>query len=421
MLTTISLGQGITLRCIRQSRFKQGCLSLQLLRPMTREEAALNALFPAVLLRGTEKSPDLRAITLRLDDLYGASVGAVVRRLGDYQTTGLICSFIEDAYALEGDRILAPMADFLRELLLEPVMEGQGFSRDFVEGEKTNLISAIDTIRNDKQLYASHQFARLMCREDSLGIPRLGERSDVEAITPEGLYAHYRKVLRECPMELFYVGSQAPETVAELLRPLICSLSRQVQPLPSQTPFHACEPQSQVEPMDVTQSRLCMGYTTPITFRDDRFAAMQLCSTILGGSMSNKLFTVIREQMSLCYDIGSSYNGGKGILSVKAGIDASREETVRREVERQIDACRRGDITEQELSAARQTLISQLRQVPDSPGSLENYYTSSLIGGLNMEPETYMEKLLAVTREDIARAAGTLQLHTVYFLKGEGQ
>jgi predicted Zn-dependent peptidase len=59
--------------------------------------------------------------------------------------------------------------------------------------------------------------------------------------------------------------------------------------------------------------------------------------------------------------------------------------------------------------------------VPDSPGSLENYYTSSLIGGLNMEPETYMEKLLAVTREDIARAAGTLQLHTVYFLKGEGQ
>ena len=118
MPETISLGQGITLRCIRQSRFKQGCLSLQLLRPMARKEAALNALLPAVLLRGTEKSPDLRAITLRLDDLYGASVGAVVRRLGDYQTTGLICSFIEDAYALEGDRILAPMAEFLRELLI---------------------------------------------------------------------------------------------------------------------------------------------------------------------------------------------------------------------------------------------------------------------------------------------------------------
>ena len=227
MLTTISLGQGITLRCIRQSRFKQGCLSLQLLRPMAREEAALNALLPAVLLRGTEKSPDLRAITLRLDDLYGASVGAVARRLGDYQTTGLICSFIEDAYALEGDRILAPMADFLRELLLEPVVEGEGFSRDFVEGEKINLISAIDTVRNDKQLYASVQFARLMCREDSLGISRLGERADVEAITPESLYAHYQKILRESPMELFYVGSQTPETVAELLRPLICSLSRQ--------------------------------------------------------------------------------------------------------------------------------------------------------------------------------------------------
>lgn len=421
MPETISLGRGITLRCIRQSRFKQGCLSLQLLRPMAREEAAFNALLPAVLLRGTEKSPDLRAITLRLDDLYGASVGAIVRRLGDYQTTGLYCGFIEDAYALEGDRILAPMADFLRELLLEPVMEGAGFSRDFVEGEKANLISAIDTVRNDKQLYASHQFARLMCREDSLGIPRLGEREDVKRITPEGLYAHYRKILRESPMEIFYVGSREPEAVAELLRPFAGSLSRQVLPLPPQTPFHACEPQNQVEALDVAQSRLCVGYTTPITFGDARFAAMQLCNAILGGSMSNKLFTVIRERMSLCYDIGASYNGGKGILSVKAGIDASQEQTVRREVERQIDACRRGDFTEQELSAARQTLISQLQQVPDSPGSLESYYASSLIGGLNLEPEDYIGKLTAASREEIARAAQTLQLHTVYFLKGEGQ
>lgn len=117
MLKTIILLPGVTLRCFADNRFKQGCLSVQLVRPMCREEAALNALLPAVLLRGTVSAPDLRDITLRLDDLYGASVGASVRRVGDHQTTGLYCGFIDDRFALEGDRVLEPMIRFLGQLL----------------------------------------------------------------------------------------------------------------------------------------------------------------------------------------------------------------------------------------------------------------------------------------------------------------
>jgi len=109
MLKTVTLLPGITLRCFQDTRFKQGCMSIQFVRQMCREEAALNALLPAVLLRGTASTPDLRDITLRLDDLYGASVGALVRRIGDFQTTGLSCGFIDDRFALEGDQILEPM------------------------------------------------------------------------------------------------------------------------------------------------------------------------------------------------------------------------------------------------------------------------------------------------------------------------
>ena len=94
MLKTIPLLPGVTLRCFTDNRFKHGCLSVQLVRQMCQEEAALNALLPAVLLRGTVNAPDLRDITLRLDDLYGASVGALVRRAGDYQMTGLSCGFM---------------------------------------------------------------------------------------------------------------------------------------------------------------------------------------------------------------------------------------------------------------------------------------------------------------------------------------
>ena len=83
MIQIFSLAPGITLRCFRDTRFKQGCLSFQIIRPMAASENAMNALLPSVLLRGTKKHVDLRAITHRLDELYGASVSAVVRRVGD--------------------------------------------------------------------------------------------------------------------------------------------------------------------------------------------------------------------------------------------------------------------------------------------------------------------------------------------------
>ena len=205
MIETFELFPGITLRCFPDTRFKQGCISVQFVRPMKREEAAVNALIPVVLLRGCEGCEDLRAITARLDDLYGAAVGALVRRVGDYQTTGLCCNFIQEAYALEGDEILAPMMDFLGQLLFHPVLEEGAFCGRFVESEKKNLIAAIEAQRNDKRAYASAQMLKKMCSADSYGIPRLGEKEQVETITPQSLYDHYRKVLKESLVEIFYV------------------------------------------------------------------------------------------------------------------------------------------------------------------------------------------------------------------------
>ena len=63
MIHTIDLFPGVTLRCFRDKRFKQGCLSLQMIRPMAAGENAMNALIPSVLLRGTNRHGSLRAIT----------------------------------------------------------------------------------------------------------------------------------------------------------------------------------------------------------------------------------------------------------------------------------------------------------------------------------------------------------------------
>ena len=416
MIKTLTLHPGVTLRCLRDDRFKQSCLSLQLVRPMCREEAAMNALLPAVLLRGCRQHPDLRSITLRLDDLYGASVSALVRRIGDYQTTGLFCAFMEDRFALEGDRILAPMMELLGQLLLDPVTENGVFSEDFIRSEKKNLISTIESERNDKRAYAAGQLMRTMCRNDSFGVPRLGDKEGVEAIQADILFEHYRKILRESPVELFYVGSAAAETVAELLRPLFAGGQREA--LPAQTPFHTCEGIHSSEEMDVTQAKLCMGFITPITNKSPEFAAMQVFNVLYGAGMTSKLFMNVRERLSLCYAIGSGYHGSKGILTVSAGIDTDKEELTRQEILTQLQSCRSGDFTVQELEASKEAILSSIRSVHDSPGAIESYYSTSALSGARLTLQEYRAAVEATTAEEVAEAARSVSLHSSFILKG---
>ena len=418
MIQTIPLLPGITLQYFPDQRFKQGTLSLQLVRPMDQEENALNALLPAVLLRGCTQYPDLRSITLHLDDLYGAAIGAIVRRIGDYQTTGLSCGFMEEKYAFSGDQVLAPMFSFLGQLLLEPALERGVFRSDYVESEKRNLIFTIESQRNDKRIYASAQLNAHMCKADSFGIPRLGTVEQVAAITPAQLYDHYQKILRESPIEIFYVGAAEPETVAGILKSILSPLSRHPMTLPAQTSFCDGGSGEYTETMEIAQGKLCVGFTTPITLRSEDFPVMQVFNTIFGAGMTCKLFMQIREKMSLCYDIGSSYHGSKGILTVSAGIDCKDKDKVQAEILHQLQDCQQGNITDAELSAAKQSLICQLQATHDSPGAIEGYYATAALSGLRLTPERYIAALEQVTKDHVIAAANSLSMHTVYFLKG---
>ena len=419
MIETLEMMPGVTLRCCPDHRFKQGCLSIQFVRPMCREEAALNAIIPAVLLRGTEKHPDLRSIIQELDALYGASVSTMVRRVGDYQTTGFYCGFMDDRFALPGDRVMEPMMEFLGELLLQPLTTQDGFMPEIMDSEKKNLIATIESERNDKRRYAMGQLLRSMCKGDSFSVPRLGEKEQVAAITPVSAYNHYRRILRESRVELFYVGSAPADQVARLLMPILEQIDRNYVNLPEQKPF--CGPaqgENLTEQMEVTQAKLCMGFTTPLTNRSEDFAAMQVFNTLFGAGMTSKLFMNVREKLSLCYSIGSSYYGSKGLVTVAAGIDAAQKELASVEILRQLDACRNGDITPEELAAAKEAILSALRATHDSPGAIEGFYATAALSGMAMTHPQYVQAVSRVELEQVAAAARSVTLHTTYFLKG---
>ena len=72
----------------------------------------------------------------------------------------------------------------------------------------------------------------------------------------------------------------------------------------------------------------------------------------------------------------------------------------------------------EELRSAKEAILSGLRSVHDSPGSIEGYETTAAISGLSLTVDGYRQAVEAVTTEQVAEAARTVQLHTTYFLKG---
>ena len=97
------------------------------------------------------------------------------------------------------------------------------------------------------------------------------------------------------------------------------------------------------------------------------------------------------------------------------------EDRVQQEIKNQLQAIRDGNISSEELNAAKEALLSNLRATHDSPGAIEGFYATAALSGLAFGHSDYMKAVEAVTVEEVAQCAKLLQLHTTYFLKGGSQ
>lgn len=410
---------GVYLTCVRSEKFKTGCMSISLLRPLRREEASANALIPTVLLRGCESCPDISSISAFLDSHYGASVGTLVRKKGEVQAVGFFADFLEDAMTLDHEPVLEPMLSFVGDLLLRPVLENGAFVESYVEGEKQNLINAIESRINDKKSYAVSQLLKVMCKNEAYGVARLGEKEDVQALDAKSLYAIYRALLTHSQIEIFYLGRREEAQVRALMVQMLRGLPRgELTAVGTDVVPRAKELKSCREAMDITQGKLSLGLRTGCTALDPAYPAMLLMNAVFGSGVTSKLFLNVREKLSLCYYASSSLEKFKGVMVISSGIEFDKYETARDEILRQLDACRDGQISEDELESARRAILSSLKTGMDSPGRLDDYALGQAILGVEGTMADLAELVKAVTLEQVVQAAQRVTLDTEFFLEG---
>ncbi len=416
-MTRQKIMDNVYLTYIPSEKFKTSLLSAQLVVPLARETAGLNALLVNVLSRGTVSCPDLAALGRKLDMLYGARVESVVRKKGENQVFGFLASCVDDRYLPAGERLLEPLADLLGELFLSPATRNGRLRNDYLVGERDNLVDLIRSVINDKRAYAARRLMEEMCAGEPYGVDRLGDPREVEKISLQKLNTHYQTILPQARLELYYCGSAPEKRVVGTFTRAFAALPRQGELEPAPTLLCPAPEKVRVveEAMDVTQGKLCLGFRTDS--RDT--AATMLMNSMFGGSSNAKLFLNVREKLSLCYYASSTYHRKKGLITVSSGIDCANYQRALDEICAQLDALRRGEWEDWELQGARSGLMNALRSMEDSAGAMEDFTMGQMAAGSDETLPGLMDAISAVTPERIREAAEAVRPDTIYFLKGK--
>ncbi|MBR3753351.1 MAG: insulinase family protein [Ruminiclostridium sp.] len=418
-----TLAPGVVLRAVQTNKFKTSMLGLTFLEPLQEDTASLNALLPKVLRRGTRQHPDMESLSAALDNLYGGGIEPLIRKKGETQCIGFWGSFLDDAYVPGQSQILESAAALLGEVVLEPAGEGGAFLPDYVESEKANLVDKIRSEVNDKLQYSLSRLRSFMCEGEAYSIEKMGTEEQARAITVEALYRRYRDLLETAPVYLYYCGSAHPDRVEEAFRTAFAALPQgQRKPLP--VPVAVAQPKGEVrrfsDAMDVTQGKLTMGFRTGGGSTDiETVARFMLFNAIFGGSTNSKLFLNVREKLSLCYFASSSLALSKGVLLVYSGVEFAKFQMAEDEILAQLKACQTGDITPEELEAARRSVIGSLRSSLDAQGRLEEYWVNRFVTGTAYTPEELAEAVEKVTLEQVVEAACQVKLDSIYTLRGK--
>ncbi len=421
-LTRSEILPGVWLNHLRSEKFKTACLSLSLLTQLKRETAAMNALIPYVLRRGTARFPDMEALSARMEELYGTAVEPAVRKIGEIQCLGFYASIPEGEFLPGGQNVLHDAAELLGQLLLAPATRGGLLLPQYVDSEKEKLLDRIRSRVNYKSSYALSRCVEEMCCCEDFAVSRLGGEDECEAINYKKLTKQYHTLLQQSPVEIFYCGRAAEKELRAALRDALITLPRGEidYEIGTDLRMNALEdrPRFVEEELDVNQGNLVIGWRLGDCMEDPDQAAILVFNAVYGGGTSSKLFRNVRERLQLCYHAGSLADTHKGLLLVSSGIAFDKLEPARDEIFAQLEAMRRGEITEEELSAARAGVASDLRAMTDSQGELEGFLLAQTLDGLEYGPLELAALAEDVTKEDVVRIARSVDCDLIYFLKG---
>jgi predicted Zn-dependent peptidase len=357
----------------------------------SQEEAGISHFAEHLYFKGTQRRPTAREIS---QDIEG--VGGVINGGTDKETTIFWCKVASPHFSIA--------LDVLCDLLFN-----SRFDEGDIEQERQVIIGEINMNLDSPQRRVSMLIDELLWPEQPLGHEVLGSKETVASITRKQVLDYIaRRYLPNNTVVSIAGDIQREEVIAqiELLfnKWAAGELSNSYISNDKQTVARL-----RIEPRDSEQAHLCLAVHGFSHSHPQRFA-LDLLNAVLGGGMSSRLFTEIRERRGLAYDIHSytEYFFSSGSLSIYAGVDPGKLETAVTAILDELSKLRQG-ITQSELTRAKEMLKGRLQlRLEDSQNTALWLGSQEISRKHILTIDDVISIIDAITADDVKRVAEEL-------------
>lgn len=409
---------GININTVYDNKFKTNNISVSFVIPLNKDIAASASILPSLLTHSCKKYPDFSKLNQKLNNLYNVNLYSSCEKIGDNLLLSISTTSINNKYTFDKENVTAEVIDLIKEILLFPKTDENGFSKEEFEIEKSQLLDAIDSEYNDKRSYAISKAISNMFMDNVYSIKYYGSREQVENLTSIEVYNNWLKILQTAQIEIFAVGEIHIDDIRENFINIFKNIER--SPVKTLNTFKnkITDPITITEEAQLAQSKLVMCFNCNDFSNKLNPLIYKMLAVVLGGATTSKFFINIREKQSLCYYCQARFVPSKKFFVVDSGIETKNLKKTAMEILNEIRKLSEGDLTEDELNKCKLYITNIYKTINDIPSSIEDWYLSRIISGNVTSPEDDVKYIMNIKAQEIIDAAKTLILDTTFELKG---
>lgn len=372
----------------------------------------------SVLTHATKNYDTKEKLIKKCQDLYSLVPVAASFRNGNILTTKFSLSTINSSYITENNLIENIL--LLKEIVLNPLVSDNAFSKKYFDITKKELENETKTIEEEPRLYANIELLKLISQDEKI-ISGYSDLKTLKNMDPKKLYQSYLEMLRNSQIDIFVSGNiknvkevvkvikdnfHFKDNIHKLNNALIIHKDKSIKPIIKE------------EIKSYQQSKLSIGYKYyDLNEFENRYVSF-VFNNLLGGGANSLLMRYVREENSLCYYISSFSNRMDNILIINSGIDKENYESVLKMIQEVINNIILGKFTVKDINESKMELIYSLSTVYESNRSIIDYYYGRCVFNSD-DLDTKIKMIKKVSKDDIMNFAKKINLEGIFFLKGE--
>lgn len=355
----------------------------------TFEQNGISHFLEHLVFKGTARRPRPGMVAAELDAL-GAEYNAFTAQ----EYTGY--------WAKAQSHKLGEILDLVSDLYLHPI-----FNAAEIEKERGVIIEEINMYEDLPMRRVEQIFVSLLYGNQPAGWDIAGRKEIIRRLKREDILTYRRKHYLPQATTVVIAGKFSEKWAIKEVRRIFGTLARGKKAARFVTKEKQSRPQVMIKFKESDQSHIVLG-TRAWNIFDPRRYVLQVLAEILGGGMSSRLFSRVREEMGAAYYIraGADLFLDHGYFSVNAGIDHSKLTLAIGAILDELRRIKEKAVEARELKKAKDHLIGGLMLNLETADELASFYGSQeILTRRLIPPAEIVKRLNRVTAAEVKAAA----------------